>query len=349
MSVKEARAPVPRPRSRWIEAAGVPGIAAADAVDALGGAFERAVFLHRLDEVIAAARIEAADLGQERANDDLVEPDRDEQDNRQRHASTGAREAVGRWDHRQQPEWREPEHPAEAASHAAVIAVDLRPLADEERQADNANQDDNRSQLAPARIIPFLTAKHSLEYIQLYAARAASHGFEALTVVGGDQSAGAPRCLPHAYQLRRWIRERVPSMDLGGWVNPLKDPVRQVDFLLDREFAAEFYLTQIVSHHSVAQVERFLAEARRRGVRYPGVFGVFLYRSANPRTLRQLASFLPVPAEEITGEFAAGLSAEDICARSIRALREIGVDKVYISNLGLDRPDARYRRIVELV
>jgi hypothetical protein len=204
-------------------------------------------------------------------------------------------------------------------------------------------------ELAPARIIPFLTAKHSLEYIQLYATRAASHGFEALTVVGGDQSAGPPRCLPHAYQLRRWIRERVPSMDLGGWVNPLKDPVRQVDFLLDREFAAEFYLTQIVSHHSVAQVERFLAEARRRGVSYPGVFGVFLYRSANPRTLRQLASFLPVPAEAITGEFAAGLSPEEICARSIRALREIGVDKVYISNLGFDRPDTRYRSILELV
>lgn len=204
-------------------------------------------------------------------------------------------------------------------------------------------------ELAPARIIPFLTAKHSLEYIQLYATRAASHGFEALTVVGGDQSAGPARCLPHSYQLRRWIRERVPSMDLGGWVNPLKDPVRQVDFLLDREFAAEFYLTQIVSHHSVAQVERFLAEARRRGVSYPGVFGVFLYRSANPRTLRQLASFLPVPAEEITGEFAAGLSPEEICARSIRALRAIGVDKVYISNLGFDRPDARYRRILELV
>ena len=42
-------------------------------------------------------------------------------------------------------------------------------------------------ELAPARIVPFLTAKHSLDYIQLYAARAASHGFEALTVVGGDR------------------------------------------------------------------------------------------------------------------------------------------------------------------
>jgi hypothetical protein len=204
-------------------------------------------------------------------------------------------------------------------------------------------------ELAPARLVPFLTAKHSLDYVRLYAARAASHGFEALTVVGGDQSAGAPRCMEHAYQLRRWIRERVPSMDLGGWVNPLKDPERQVDFLLAQDFEAEFYLTQIVSHHSIGQVERFLDEARRRGVRHPGVFGVFLYRSANPRTLRQLSSFLPVPAEEINREFAEGLSPEAICARSVRALREIGVDKVYISNLGFDRPDARYRRILEQV
>jgi len=204
-------------------------------------------------------------------------------------------------------------------------------------------------ELAPARLVPFLTAKHSLDYVRLYAARAASHGFEALTVVGGDQSAGAPRCMEHAYQLRRWIRQRVPSMDLGGWVNPLKDPARQVDFLLAQDFEAEFYLTQIVSHHSIGQVERFLDEARRRGVRHPGVFGVFLYRSANPRTLRQLSSFLPVPAEEITREFAEGLSPEAICARSVRALREIGVDKVYISNLGFDRPDARYRRILEQV
>jgi hypothetical protein len=189
-------------------------------------------------------------------------------------------------------------------------------------------------ELAPARIVPFLTAKHSLEYIQLYAARAASHGFEALTVVGGDATGGLPRCFPHAYQLRRWLRQRVPSLDLGGWVNPLRDPAEQVDFL---------------SHHSLGQVERFVAEARRRGVSYPGVFGVFLYRSANPRTLEQLGNFFPVPADGITRDFAEGLSPEEICARSIRALREVGVDKVYVSNLGFDRPDARYRRILELV
>ena len=147
-------------------------------------------------------------------------------------------------------------------------------------------------ELSPERIVPFLTAKHSLDYVRLYAARAASHGFEALTVVGGDRFAGPPRCLPHAYLLRKWIRERVPAMDLGGWVNPLRDPSEQVDFLVSPEFEAEFYLTQIVSHHTIDQVRAFLAEASRRGVTYPGVFGVFLYRSANPRTLEQLGELL---------------------------------------------------------
>jgi hypothetical protein len=76
---------------------------------------------------------------------------------------------------------------------------------------------------------------------------------------------------------------------------------------------------------------------------------VFLYRSANPRTLQQLGSFFPVPAEGITRDFEEGLSPEEICARTIKALREVGVDKVYVSNLGFDRPDARYRRIVDLL
>jgi hypothetical protein len=122
-----------------------------------------------------------------------------------------------------------------------------------------------------------------------------------------------------------------------------------VDFLLDPKFEADFYLTQIVSHHSIAAVERFLNEARRRGVSYPGVFGVFLYRSANPATLAKLADFFPVPAAELTREFEAGMSPEEICARSVRMLREIGADKVYLSNLGFHQVEARYRKIVELL
>lgn len=204
-------------------------------------------------------------------------------------------------------------------------------------------------ELAPSRIVPFLTAKHPLEYLQLYTARAASHGFEALTVVGGDQTAGPPRCFPHAYQLRRWIRDRFPTLNLGGWVNPLRDPAQQVQFLMDPAFEAEFYLTQIVSHHHLDRVEAFLDEARRRGVPYPGVFGVFMYRSANPRTLEQLGRFFPVPAEGITRDFGEGLAPEEVCARTIRGLRDIGVEKVYVSNLGFQRPDVGYRALLELL
>ncbi|HWP38869.1 MAG TPA: hypothetical protein VNL18_15085 [Gemmatimonadales bacterium] len=196
------------------------------------------------------------------------------------------------------------------------------------------------------RVVPFLTCKHSLDYCMTYAARAASHGFQALTVLGGDRSVGPARCVPYAYMLRQAIRQRIPNLALGGWANPHRDPKQQVDFLLNETFTGEFFLTQVVSHHSIRAVEAFLDEARRRGVTYPGVFGVFLYRSARPDTLARLAPFFPVPAEEITREFAAGLSPEDICARSIRALWDVGANAVYVSNLGFRKPEERYRALL---
>jgi hypothetical protein len=201
----------------------------------------------------------------------------------------------------------------------------------------------------PRRIVPFLTSKHSIEYCLMHASRAASHGFEALTVLGGDHTAGPPRCVPHARELRALIRRRVPQLDLGGWASPHRSAEEQVSFLLDERFEAEFYLTQIVSHHSVRAVERFVNEARRRNVPYPGVFGVFLYRSASPNTLRRLADFFPVPAAELTREFESGMSPEEICAKSVRVLREVGADKVYLSNLGFQQVESRYRAIVELL
>jgi len=200
-----------------------------------------------------------------------------------------------------------------------------------------------------SRIVPFLTSKHSIEYCLMHASRAASHGFDALTVLGGDHTVGPPRCVPHARELRSLIRQRVPGLDLGGWSNPHRPAAEQVDYLLDDRFEAEFYLTQVVSHHSIRAVEQFLNEGRRRGVPHPGVFGVFLYRSANPSTLARLADFFPVPAADLTREFEAGLTAEEICAKTVRALREVGADKVYLSNLGFEQVDARYRRIVEQI
>ena len=69
----------------------------------------------------------------------------------------------------------------------------------------------------------------------------------------------------------------------------------------------------------------------------PGVFGVFYYRSANPRTLEALKNFLPVPAEGLAREFGAGASAEDVCANTIRTLASAGARHFYISNLPVGR------------
>ena len=188
-----------------------------------------------------------------------------------------------------------------------------------------------------ARIVPFLTSKHSLEYCLSYAERAHQHGFPALVVLGGDKAVGAPRSVEHAWQLRELLRARDHALTLGGWANPHADPERQVDYLAAANFHAEFYLTQVVSHHHADRVERFIAAAERRGLTLPGLFGVFFYRSANPRTLDTLKSFLPVPAEGLTRDFASGTTPEDVCARTIRSLMDAGARHFYVSNLPATR------------
>jgi hypothetical protein len=202
---------------------------------------------------------------------------------------------------------------------------------------------------ATGRLVPFLTLKHTLEYCLVYAERAAASGFEALTVLGGDHRVGLPRCLPHAHLLRARIRERVPQLALGGWANPHRHPGEQAGFLAHPGAHVDFFLTQVVSHHSAAHVEAFVRALREQEVRAPGVFGVFYYRSANPGTLQRLSEFFPVPAEGLAREFAAGVEADEICARSIRALRDAGATRVYVSNLGVRRPEARLKRILERV
>jgi 5,10-methylenetetrahydrofolate reductase len=185
------------------------------------------------------------------------------------------------------------------------------------------------------RIVPFLTSKHSMEYCLAYADQAVQHGFSSLVVLGGDKHIGRPRIVEHAWQLRTLIRARHPELELGGWANPVADPAGQMRFLLDEEFCADFFLTQIVSHHQAAAVETFLEAGAREGLALPGVFGVFYYRSANPRTLQMLAQFLPVPVDALKAEFAAGASPVDVCARTIRTLRSLGVRHLYLSNLPL--------------
>lgn len=187
------------------------------------------------------------------------------------------------------------------------------------------------------RIVPFLTSKHTLDYCRSYADRARQHGFPSLVVLGGDKNVGVPRSVEHAWQLRQILHEQDGQLTLGGWANPHADAERQVDFLAASNFFADFYLTQVVSHHDAAAVSRFLEASSRRGLTLPGVFGVFYYRSANPKTLKALQSFLPVPAEGLARDFSNGATAEDVCAMTIRTLRAAGVQHFYISNLPNNR------------
>jgi 5,10-methylenetetrahydrofolate reductase len=197
------------------------------------------------------------------------------------------------------------------------------------------------------RVVPFLTSKHTLDYCLSYAERAWQHEFSSLVVLGGDKHVGPPRVFDHAWQLRQAIRSREPKLTLGGWANPNAAASGQVDYLLANDFTAEYYLTQIVSHHTVAPVAAFIEESTRRGLTLPGLFGVFYYRSAKPQTLATLGRFLPVPAEDLTKEFAAGASPAEVCARTIRALRDVGVRHFYVSNLPLGRAQRTLDAIVK--
>jgi 5,10-methylenetetrahydrofolate reductase len=191
------------------------------------------------------------------------------------------------------------------------------------------------AEVARTHVVPFLTTKHSVEFCLGYADQAVHHLFPSLVILGGDKHVGRPRCVEHAWQLRQLIRRRHPDLELGGWANPTASAQSQVDYLLEDEANADFYLTQIVSHHQTAQIAAFLDEGRRRGLAMPGVFGVFYYRSANPATLQMLRQFLPVPVAELSAEFASGATPVDVCARTIRTLLDLGARHFYVSNLPL--------------
>ena len=198
-------------------------------------------------------------------------------------------------------------------------------------------------------VVPFLTSKHPLEYCLSYAERAWHNDFRSLVVLGGDKHVGPPRSVEHAWQLRSAIRAREPHLALGGWANPNADADRQTGFLTDGTFNAEFFLTQIVSHHAIAPVARFLETGARVGLTLPGMFGVFYYRSANVKTLQTLSQFLPVPIEELIREFSVGATPVEVCARTIRTLKQLGARHFYVSNLPLSNADATLEAIVAAI
>ena len=75
------------------------------------------------------------------------------------------------------------------------------------------------------------------------------------------------------------------------------------------------------------------------------MFGVFYYRSANPKTLNALGRFFPVPIEGLKADFAVGRRPEDICAETIHALLRRGMRNIYLSNLPTTDVEGRLARI----
>jgi len=77
------------------------------------------------------------------------------------------------------------------------------------------------------------------------------------------------------------------------------------------------------------------------------MFGVFYYRSANPKTLEMLGQFLPVPIDALKQEFAQGATPIDVCARTIRFLVDMGARHFYVSNLPSKKTAATLNTILE--
>ena len=183
-----------------------------------------------------------------------------------------------------------------------------------------------------SRIVPILTTKHSLNYCLEFAERSYALGFNSLVVLGGDKADTVTRCVEHAYELRQMIRQRVPGLTLGGWASP-HGGRRQVEYIVNPNYCADFFLAQISSHYQTAALDEFIGAMTTLGVQIPAIFGVFYYRSANAKTCAMLSQFFPVPDEELRRDFNAGVSPEEICARSIHALLRRSVKHVYVSNL----------------
>ena len=137
------------------------------------------------------------------------------------------------------------------------------------------------------QVIPFLTTKHSLEFCLAYADQAVHNGFPSLVVLGGDKHVGRA-AIARARVAAAPADSRAPSRTSSWAAGRIRSRIRsrQVDFLLRPDAHADFYLTQIVSHHQADRVGAFLDAGRSNGLAMPGVFGVFYYRSATRRRSR---------------------------------------------------------------
>ena len=108
------------------------------------------------------------------------------------------------------------------------------------------------------RIVPFLTSKHTPRVLPVVCRTRASERLSGARGARRRQD-GWPAAIGRArVAASALLRSHDHALALGGWANPHGDAERQVDYLSASDFHAEFYLTQIVSHHDVSSVSRFL-------------------------------------------------------------------------------------------
>ncbi len=138
------------------------------------------------------------------------------------------------------------------------------------------------------------------------------------------------------------LHERGHGLALGGWANP--HAILNVRSIISRRqnFNAEFFLTQVVSHHDANRCRRFVDTTERRGVTLPACSASSSIAAPTPGTLEALRAFCRCRSKGSTREFAAGATAEDVCAQTIRTLINAGARHFYISNL----PIARAQRVL---
>ncbi len=179
--------------------------------------------------------------------------------------------------------------------------------------------------------------------------RAHQAGFPALVVLGGDKSVGMPRSVEHAWQLRQLLHARDHTITLGGWANPHARCRHGRSTILRRRA-----FTQSSTSHRLSAIttsaQRGTVSRRRTAARNDTagcIRRVLLPEREPSHRWPRCRAFCPCRVEGLTREFAAGASAEEVCARTLRTLLDVGARHFYISNLPIRRAPAVVASILE--
>jgi hypothetical protein len=201
--------------------------------------------------------------------------------------------------------------------------------------------------VARERIVPFLTAKHTRHYCESYAERAAQHGFPALVVLGGDRASACP-----AASSTRGSCGRSSAAGCRSCAGRLGQPERRRGGAGRLPARPHLPRPSSTSRRSCRTMPcaggAVPRELQRAGVDAAGHVRRVLLPQRQPAHARDARA---VPARAGRGaarRVRAGRQPQEVCARTLRALRALGARHFYISNLPLARADRILAEILEL-